>query len=227
MMSDEIAYRKLFSNSSFFIMRKSDYEKSEVQEIVAKMNILYDLGKFHPERRKEYLLGRYCAHQAHLKLIGTELLSLSSNPDRSPKWPDYLVGSISHNHDYVCCAMAPKKHLRGLGVDIEELGRTKIELAKHITIEDDLSNHSSFSDKELLTFIFSAKESLYKALYPEVKIFFGFDSAYVSEIDTIDQTFKIHLAKSLNDQFSPEKQSLFEGRFLIQDNSLLTIVEIN
>ncbi len=207
-------------------MKKNEFENNMVQRIISNIKVPSEIERFHPERKKEYLLGRYCAYQAHLKLMGSELLSLNSNADRSPDWPEHLVGSISHNHEYVCCALAEKKYLKGLGIDIEELGRTKIELARYITNAQDLKYHPSFSETELLTIIFSAKESLFKALYPEVKIFFGFDSAYVSEINTSKQSFKIHLIKTLNTYFSPQMQGLFEGRYHIQDNSILTILEV-
>ncbi len=215
-----------FTNSTFFIVKRDEFVSPEIQSIISKLLISPSTEKYHPKRKNEYLLGRYCAYKAVQIFNGTELLSLNSNDDRTPNWPPDLIGSISHSNEYVCAAIADKTKVRCLGLDIELLGRTKIELARHILTANDLKEHTHFSAEELLTFIFSAKESLYKALYPEVKKFFGFDYAYVSEIDFKNQTFKIFLTKSLNSEFGPQNRNSFEGRFALFEGSLLTILEI-
>jgi 4'-phosphopantetheinyl transferase EntD len=217
--------KDIFSHSVFFLIKKEEYETQEVQDFIKKIQIPAEKIK-NPERQKEYVLGRYCAHIAHKKLTNEDLLILESNDDRSPRWPESVVGSITHNQDYACCALAFKKNLQGIGLDAEIFGRTKIELARQIRVDKDLQFHPEMTEQELLTFIFSAKESLYKTLYPIVGKFFGFDHAYISEINSADHTFKIHLQKSLNDVFSPGARGDFEGKFALLGNSLFTVIEL-
>ncbi|MBP9680342.1 MAG: 4'-phosphopantetheinyl transferase superfamily protein [Bacteriovorax sp.] len=220
---DKIA---LLKHSSFFLIQKENFDNDDVQVVLSKLCIVDDISRFHPERRKEFLLGRYCAYKAYEKLLGQELISLISQSDRSPKWPYGVVGSISHNHNLVCCGISTSEKLIGLGVDIEQLGRTKPEMGRYIRTKEDLDEHEYFDEISLLTFIFSAKESLYKALYPEVKKFFGFEYASVTEINFANKTFKIQLLKDLNSQFNLEGRHHFEGRFALMGDNLLTAIEI-
>lgn len=213
----------LFISSSFFSIRKKD---GALESDLSK--ILYDkmLDTYHPERKKEFLLGRLCASKAHELCAGRELLSLEANKDRSPAWPSDVVGSISHNEDWVGAAVAKSSDLLGVGIDFEVRKRAKLALGNQIRHAEDLKEHADFSQEELLTFIFSCKESLYKALYPTVKNFFGFQAAAVKEINFQDKTFLIELMTQLTPNLGPSKRYSFKGRFFMDDTSYLTVLEI-
>ena len=114
----------------------------------------------------------------------------------------------------------------GLGIDLEGMGRAKTELTRYITSDKDLKAHNDFSQEELLTLIFSAKESLYKALYPSVKKFFGFEAAAVKKIDSQNKEFTIELLTHLSDVFTPGQRSLFTGRYEHDHQTCLTAIEI-
>lgn len=98
--------------------------------------------------------------------------------------------SISHNQFWVGSAVSKSKSLLGVGIDFEVIGRAKLELSRYIRSSEDLKTHQFLNENELLTLIFSAKESLYKALYPTAKCFFGFETAAINEIDVSNGTFK-------------------------------------
>ncbi len=191
--------------------------------------ILYDaaVDGFHPKRKEEFLLGRLCASRAYNDCTKKTLYDLKNNSDRSPAWPSDVVGTISHNEFWVGAAVAKSSELLGVGMDFEVMGRTRLELARQIRTPEDIKTHPHFSDEELLTLIFSAKETLYKTLYPQVKKFFGFEDAAVSKIDLDNRMFAIHLIRELNLNFGPKSRSTFEGRFTIDNKTCLTVLEMS
>lgn len=226
-LENSLSLNVFFNNSSYVCIDKKEEFSIDDLLIIKELILPIKIEKFHPNRKKEFVLGRLAAYKAYLELTGKKLLTLESADDRSPIWPDDVVGSITHNDDFVCVCVSLKSNLRSIGIDIEEQGRTKIELSTHIRSVKDLLKHESFTDTELLTLIFSAKESLYKMLNPLVKKFFGFESAYISEINPIEQSFKIHLDTHLNDEFSIKAHSEFKGHYTTVGNSILTKLEIN
>lgn len=182
---------------------------------------------YHPERKKEFIMGRVCASQSFKECFGEDLLNLPVNSDRSPAWPSVAVGSISHNKHWAGAAVAKNTDLIGLGIDFEIIGRAKPEISSHIKTGHDLVNHPALSEEELLTLIFSSKESLYKALYPIIKKFFGFQDAALREVDSDNGSFVIELLTNLSDSFGPASRHVFHGRFAVNEDSCLTVLEIS
>lgn len=225
-MNTTETWSKLFSKSSFFAINKEEDLDIELQNLQSK--IIYDskVDGFHPNRKNEFLLGRVCASKAHELCTGHELLSLPVNTDRSPEWPVNVVGTLSHNQYWVGAAVAKSSDLIGVGMDFEVLGRTKLELAKQIRTPQDILKHPKLSDEELLTIIFSCKETLYKALYPNVKKFFGFEDAAVVELDLDNGVFKINLLTQLSLKFGINSHQSFIGRIALDNRNCLTVLEV-
>lgn len=226
-MNEQAEWIKIFSRASFFSLKKEEDLSSELKIIQSRIQLQDNISSFHVNRKNEYLLGRTCAAVAYQECTGNELFKLDSANDRSPIWPQEIVGSIAHNKKYVGAAVAKKPELLGIGIDFEEIGRAKLELSSHIRSNEDISYHPKFSDEELLTLIFSTKESLYKALYPSVQKFFGFQDAALRQIDTDAGSFQIDLLTQLNSNFGPLGRFSFEGRFMIQNATCLTVIEIS
>lgn len=214
----------LFTKSKFYFLQKSQVLSDDLIDLSQRIVLPQATERFHPDRRREYILGRVCASKAYEMCVGSELLSLPSLASRAPQWPADVIGSISHDQNFVAAVVALKADLLAVGLDFEVIGRTKPEIAPRICNEDDVQNHSSLSEAQLLTVIFSAKESLYKALYPIVNVFFGFEAAAVKEIDVQAKTFIIELRESLSSSFS--KKHRFNGRFIITQGSCLTVIEV-
>lgn len=218
-------WSSLFNHSSFFCLKKGEEMHVALKDLLSRLDS-QKVDHFHPNRKNEFLLGRLCACLAHQRHFGTELLVLPFSSDRSPLWPQNIIGSISHNRSWVGAAVAESKLLLGVGVDFELMGRAKGELGRYIRSSKDLQGHPFFNENELLTLIFSAKESLYKALYPTVQRFFGFETAAVREIDHLAGTFKIDLVSEISPSFGPAGRHRFEGRFKIVGETCLTVLEI-
>jgi enterobactin synthetase component D len=225
-MNSTETWSKLFSKSSFFAINKEEDLDNQLAKIQSQ--IIYDkkVDGFHPNRKDEFLLGRVCASKAFELCTGHELLSLPVNADRSPQWPSEVVGTISHNQYWVGAAVAKSSDLVGLGMDFEVMGRTRLELAKQIRTAEDIKQHPKLSDEELLTVIFSCKESLYKALYPSVQKFFGFEDAAVVELDLDNGTFTINLLTQLSLKFGISSHQSFTGRIALDNRNCLTVLEV-
>ena len=73
-----------------------------------------------------------------------------------------------------------------------------------------------------LLIVFSAKESLFKALYPQVQKFFGFEAAKLRELDTLNNKFRLQLTK----QLAPDlyEGSYISGHYMIDMGHVITIV---
>jgi len=222
-----ISASDLFKKAKFYSLKRSEDLSEAHAELLKKISTPDSFNKFHPERAREYLLGRLCANNAFGLLTGTELLNLPTDSDRSPMWPPGFVGSISHDKNWVGVAVANCSDLIGLGIDFEVKGRAKLEVKKQITNSRDITSCANYSDEELITIIFSIKECLYKALYPSVKMFFGFEDAAVTALDPIEKTFSVALLKDLSEDFCLNKKYLFKGRYLELPESILTVLEIH
>lgn len=218
-------WAKLFSDSIFFSLKKEN--NLQLASSRHRLILPAEIDGFHPNRKEEFILGRVCASEAHRLLTGEELLSLPRGLDRSPVWPVGIVGSISHDQNWVGAAVAKESNLLGIGIDFEVLGRTKLELARQIRTKEDLLTAGSLTDEELLTLIFSAKESLYKALYPSTRVFFGFEAACVREISFVDQSFEIELMQNISPLFGPNARHIFRGKFAIENSTCLTVIEVS
>lgn len=138
------------------------------------------------DRKAQFLAGRYCA--AHvLKRLGSPA-SVGICNDRSPAWPKGITGSISHTGDQAVAAATRNSNVLGVGVDIEDqiTPDTAQEIQHHILNDSEWHwlELPDMKPTEALTLIFSVKESFFKALYPSVNAFFGFDTISVSAIDT-------------------------------------------
>ena len=148
------------------------------------------------QRRLEYISGRRCAHVAMAK-AGFYNLPILTNSDRSPAWPAYIVGSITHSSDYAAALIAaPGFRIRGIGIDMENLNRSiNPNISKHVLNQVEIEDWFSPEQNKInnLKIIFSIKESIFKCYYPGYKIYLGFQDAIIKELT--DFSFKALLVK--------------------------------
>jgi enterobactin synthetase component D / holo-[acyl-carrier protein] synthase len=119
-------------------------------------------------RRREFARGRTCARRA-LARWGLGAASLPVGPDRRPLWPAGFVGSITHCQGYIGAVVAEQGRIRSVGLDAERTGRVGRELGDRIATPRELRRLEAAGPSgalDLLTVLWSAKESLYKCLYP-------------------------------------------------------------
>ncbi len=124
--------------------------------------------------------------------------------DRSPVWPEGWVGSISHSKGQVSTVLSRSSDYRGLGVDLEPLienygAGMQAQLCSGPAELSDLMAALGLNEREALTLIFSAKESLYKLIFPRHRRYFGFQAAKVGS--TPERGLVATLNETLNAEF--------------------------
>ncbi len=177
------------------------------------------------KRQAEYLAGRFMA-RCSLKKLGFQCVDIPIGKHRNPLWPYNILGSITHTQSKAICLITYKCNYQYLGVDLERiLALTLIAEIKNSIInkqEKDIIDNSQLSFEQAFTLSFSAKESLFKALYPSVGYYFDFSAAEIVRICCKNNTFKIRLTQNLTDIL--KKDMVFSGIFCIVDTSMLTII---
>ncbi|MDJ0849619.1 MAG: 4'-phosphopantetheinyl transferase superfamily protein [Myxococcota bacterium] len=115
-------------------------------------------------RRRQFAAGRACAREA-LARLGAPPAPLLRQADRSPRWPEGVVGSISHCDGRCAAAVAWEADFAGLGLDVERRGRATDRLLPRVATPRERARlEAAEAGNELLTLLFSAKESVYKCL---------------------------------------------------------------
>ncbi len=126
-----------------------------------------------PQRRAEFTGGRIAARQA-LGGLGLAPVALPVGPGRAPVWPEGLCGSITHSEG-LCLAVAGRSRTwQALGVDIEPDSPLDPLLIPEICLHGDLDTVPSVAQPLQARRVFSAKEAVFKALYPRTGVMFGF-----------------------------------------------------
>jgi enterobactin synthetase component D len=154
------------------------------------------------KRRLEFLAGRSCAQEALGRLLGRPFVDpIAIGVDRAPVWPAGIVGAITHAEGFAAAAVARATDTRGLGIDSEPIVAAGASSAviEQATVSGELEalGGSGMDQALLLTLVFSAKESLFKCLYPQVRRYFDFQDAAVVDVSAPAQTFAVELRTSM------------------------------
>ncbi|PVZ87809.1 4-phosphopantetheinyl transferase [Serratia sp. S1B] len=177
------------------------------------------------KRKAEYLAGRYCAQQ-QLEALGIRAFELHQGEDRAPIWPTNVIGSISHHHRSAIVVTSLAENNVFLGIDTELIMKTDVaENLREMIIneqENRLMAHSGMTFRLALTLIFSLKESLYKALYPQVHKFFDCHAARVIEFSPQQGRCQLQLTESLNAVHTAG--SIYQGQFIWDNQEVTTLV---
>jgi 4'-phosphopantetheinyl transferase EntD len=131
-------------------------------------------------RRKQFTAGRVLAREAWQRL-GVPAQPLLNDEQRVPRWPAGIVGTITHTHGWCAAAVAKNTLFCALGADVEAATPLERGLWERICrpTERRLLESSGERGGVLGKALFSAKESIYKALYPSVRVFLDFQSMQI------------------------------------------------
>jgi len=144
---------------------------------------LADAGR---KRKADHLAGRIAAFHA---LNGQTVPGIGNNGE--PLWPTGITGSISHSGTQAV-AICRQNGLTGIDCEaiIDEKESREIQDGVIHPQEAQLLTQSGLPFDLAFTLTFSAKESLFKALFPQVQAWMGFDSARITALnaDTLTLT---------------------------------------
>lgn len=189
----------------------------------------YNLSRSVQKRQAEFLAGRIAARQAFLKagLKSGKIPNISVGIHREPIWPEGFAGSITHNGTRAICVLSSNTKETLLGIDIEsilpESTATEIAYQIHSDKELEVLVSGGIRPNVATTLIFSAKESLFKALYPTVRTYFGFECAKVSALDIENTAINI----ILTDEFYLSKKVARDYliNYVIDETNVLTLLD--
>lgn len=156
------------------------------------------------KRRVEYICARYCAGKAISKIIPGYNEVITNKLDRSPKWPPGIIGSITHTKNFAAVAVGSTNAIQGIGIDAEKIISldTISNIRKMIANGKEIQLASSFADERIFyTIVFSAKESIFKCIYPLVNKMFWYHDVSIININQDLKTFSGVLNTDLSDKF--------------------------
>jgi len=158
------------------------------------------------KRRREFALGRTCAHAA-LAQLNRDGGPIMLADYCSPILPGVIVGSITHTHGYAAAVAAAAADIAGLGVDAERIGGVTQDLWPRLFgagERDDLARQPDPSN--LATILFSAKEACHKAGREQVLRFHD-----------------LHVTLGENNFMARRGTEEFQGRFAVQGDLVVTV----
>jgi 4'-phosphopantetheinyl transferase EntD len=131
------------------------------------------------KRVKEFATGRFCARIA-LSRLGLPTGPIPVGPNREPKWPVGIAGSITHCKNYCSAAVARIGGIISIGIDAEIDEPIPLDVLSLISNPSEIAAINELSagthwDKLL----FSAKESVFKALFPLTAQWLDFKDACI------------------------------------------------
>ena len=159
--------------------------------------------EFVPKRRRTFAFGRACARRALRASI-----AIPVGPGGAPLWPPGVVGSITHT-DEVAAAVASTS-VRAIGIDLESLAcaATIAGLPAIVAMPSERSWPAAL--------VFSAKESVYKCVYPLTGRFLDFQDV---ELAFGDGTFEVV-------RIAGYDARTLRGRFAIDADYVATVAVI-
>ena len=170
-------------------------------------------------RKAEFIAGRRCAAEAIRRLTGRSIFP-GMGEDRAPLWPEGVIGAISHSQGTAIALVGCCRQFRGIGVDIEKLltEEEARDIAPQLLTANERYNLGNIIDPFITGLIFSAKESLFKALYPMVEKLFFFEAAELSRLDA-NGSGSLCLTAELSEEWRcgtevPFRFCRFEGQLL-------------
>jgi 4'-phosphopantetheinyl transferase EntD len=166
-------------------------------------------------RRTTFALGRAAAREAlreldgvaavaiRLGLEGVDGVAIPRGTGGEPIWPEGIVGSISHSREVAVAVVARRGDYVGLGVDIEDLGRgPSPRVARLVCRPSEMEWVDPEAGTQRLALLFSAKEAVFKALYPIEGVWLGFADAELTWLAD-GGGFEARVLKSVGTEYAP------------------------
>ncbi|TQE40170.1 4'-phosphopantetheinyl transferase superfamily protein [Streptomyces ipomoeae] len=186
------------------------------------------LGDAVDKRRREYTTVRACARRAFAQL-GLEPAPVVPGRRGAPRWPEGLVGSMTHCAGYRAAAVARAKDIAAVGIDAEPhhaLPDGVLEAVARPEERSWIAGAGSGTGVWWDRLLFGAKEAVFKVWYPLTGRELAFDEATVTfhprEL-TPGHASGVFAARLLVP--GPRRLTELSGRWTVRDGlSLATVV---
>ncbi|PZO60315.1 MAG: 4'-phosphopantetheinyl transferase [Pseudoxanthomonas suwonensis] len=121
------------------------------------------------KRRREFATVRACARSAMMAL-GIPPQSVVPGQRGAPRWPEGVVGSMTHCEGYRAVALARAGDLASLGIDAEPHSPLPDGVLDLVSLSTEQGNLKLLAEADPYVhwdrLLFSAKEAVYKAWFP-------------------------------------------------------------
>jgi 4'-phosphopantetheinyl transferase EntD len=136
------------------------------------------------KRRNEFVTARHCARLAMGRLGMPESPVLKGDKGE-PRWPEGLVGSLTHCDGYRGAVVGRREAVRSVGIDAEPHGVLPDGVLPAISLPDERVEIAALpGDLHWDRILFCAKEATYKAWFPLTNRWLGFEDAHITfEVD--------------------------------------------
>jgi len=149
-----------------------------------------------PKRQAEFVAGRLCVNQCFDQFSVSSIPKILRGHRGCPVWPSPFKGSISHTNGTAVAVVTQASTISSIGIDIEKtLNETATKEVGNLVLTTTDQRHyincqkSKMSLEQYTTYLFSAKEAVYKALFPLVQHFFDFSAVSLHSINGQYMTF--------------------------------------
>jgi len=175
------------------------------------------------KRRAEYLASRWLTREV-MRGFGISDFLLQNHSDRSPVWPPGIQASLSHTDDAVALAVTQQPRCIGVDIEMTMSQRTAEETAAVLMSDDENARLRALPlpFPQAATLLFSLKESLYKALWPQLHQPMDFHQASLQEIDLTTGKAVICLNDSFSQAFAAGTR--LEAEFQLEADRVLTLL---
>ncbi|MFG2602979.1 4'-phosphopantetheinyl transferase [Streptomyces sp. NPDC048514] len=135
------------------------------------------------KRRREFAAVRGCARRAMEKL-GVPPQAIVTGERGAPRWPDGLIGSMTHCDGYCAAALVRVGDLASVGIDAEPHGPLPDGVGATVFLPAEAERLARLAGQRPAVhwdrILFSAKESVYKAWYPLTRKWLDFSEADIT-----------------------------------------------
>ncbi|MET2829587.1 4'-phosphopantetheinyl transferase family protein [Mesorhizobium shangrilense] len=129
-----------------------------------------------PAMRRASGAARWIAHGL-LADIGFNDFTILRAPSGAPAWPRGITGSLAHDNEMAVAAVAPASDIGSLGIDVEPAQPLPDDILALVATHADVTDAL---DRDLAgRILFSAKEAVYKAVYPLDRQILGYEDIAV------------------------------------------------
>jgi enterobactin synthetase component D len=203
-------------------VRQCSVEIGEVSDLFDGVRLPPELARSVPRRQVQFRAGRFCASQALTSLTHRMVADVPRGNGGAPEWPAGVVGSITHTDGFASAAVGHLVEVTAVGIDTEPVmapARARsVVSAVAWPCELAQARDAGCNREEALTLVFSAKESIFKCLFPSVGRRFGFHDVRILRVDGGTRIFAARLVTTLTGRLiaGTEVQGRFEldGRYV-------------
>jgi 4'-phosphopantetheinyl transferase EntD len=192
-------------------------------------NVPWTLRTVAPKRLATFVAGRFCAAEALQQAGHDRAADVAMERDGAPIWPRGYLGSITHTDRVAGAVVAPSRSALGIGIDCERLispERAAVLTPRVCPEWATVWGHDDqpFPGAELVTLVFSGKESIYKCLYPLTRAFLEFGDIRVIALDVERGHLRCGLTRDLGHGFRRGLE--LNVHFAIDQNVVYTGVQL-